>query len=479
MLRHASGYSSRPFWCPSLNSLDVPILTAADARGLAAVCGSSQVLLSTAGPFARYGDAVLEAALQERTHYADITGELTWVARNARRQGPAAAAAGVKLVHCCGYDSVPSDLGALMMADWCSRQLGCGIDTMYTLVTEGLGGFSGGSITSLADMPDQEAQLWGPAAAAGPGAGASRSSSGSGGAGPGGEGSAGGGGEWAALQADPYYLAVALGGSRGSDRPPGLQARYLPAARTWAAPWLMEGINSRVVHASNALLAQQQQQLQQQQQQQQSESVMAVAGSVAVGGATGRYAGASSQSAGTRPAAAAVGGGAGAGAGGGGGGAYGRDFKYVEMLAIGGLVGASLISAASQLGAAAVERPETRQALKSLLPPGSGPPRLVREMGFWKHELVAVTEEATPRVVRGVCGDRRDPGYWSTSRMLLETGLALALDSQQLAADPRVLSGGVLTPAAACGLALLERLRRAGFRFEVTGVEGLAPAAAR
>lgn len=83
---------------------------------------------------------------------------------------------------------------------------------MYTLVTEGLGGFSGGSITSLADMPDQEAQLWGPAAAAGPGAGASRSSSGSGGAGPGGEGSAGGGGEWAALQADPYYLAVALGG---------------------------------------------------------------------------------------------------------------------------------------------------------------------------------------------------------------------------------------------------------------------------
>ena len=46
------------------------------------------------------------------------------MARNARRQGPAAAAAGVKLVHCCGYDSVPSDLGALMMADWCSRQLG-------------------------------------------------------------------------------------------------------------------------------------------------------------------------------------------------------------------------------------------------------------------------------------------------------------------------------------------------------------------
>lgn len=100
MLRHASGYSSRPFWCPSLNSLvlasppplhqlsprqthasshaqDVPILTAADARGLAAVCGSSQVLLSTAGPFARYGDAVLEAALQERTHYADITGGLS------------------------------------------------------------------------------------------------------------------------------------------------------------------------------------------------------------------------------------------------------------------------------------------------------------------------------------------------------------------------------------------------------------------
>ncbi len=71
--------------------------------------------------------------------------------------------------------------------------------------------------------------------------------------------------------------------------------------------------------------------------------------------------------------------------------------------------------------------------------------------------------------------DKRDGGYWSTSRMLLETGLALVLDSAQLAADPRMARGGVLSPAAACGPVLLDRLRAAGFTFEVTDVEGGEP----
>ena len=76
----------------------------------------------------------------------------------------------------------------------------------------------------------------------------------------------------------------------------------------------------------------------------------------------------------------------------------------------------------------------------SLLPPGSGPPRLVREMGFWKHELVAVTEEATPRVVRGVCGVSR--GRWAQDcEALLLAAIAPRLtDGCTLSAPPLALA---------------------------------------
>ncbi|PNH07171.1 hypothetical protein TSOC_006386 [Tetrabaena socialis] len=121
---------------------------------------------------------------------------------------------------------------------------------------------------------------------------------------------------------------------------------------------------------------------------------------------------------------------------------------------------------------------KVRSELAKINPACQGPSEELRRTGFWRMDLVAVTEEATPRVVRGWCGDRRDAGYWSTSRMLLETGLCLVLDAPRLAADPRLRTGGVLTPAAACGDVLLERLRAAGFTFEVTGVDGAAGAGA-
>jgi short subunit dehydrogenase-like uncharacterized protein len=60
-------------------------------------------------------------------------------------------------------------------------------------------------------------------------------------------------------------------------------------------------------------------------------------------------------------------------------------------------------------------------------------------------------------------------GYWSTSRMILEAGLALALDADKIAATGECRAGGVLTPASAAGMVLLERLRGAGLTFRVDG----------
>ena len=95
--------------------------------------------------------------------------------------------------------------------------------------------------------------------------------------------------------------------------------------------------------------------------------------------------------------------------------------------------------------------------------------------GFWYHDLYALSEEAPgvkPTLVKGVCGDaHRDPGYWGTSRMVLEAGLCLALDGDKLD-GAGCAQAGVLTAAAAMGPVLLGRLRAAGMTWEVTSVDG-------
>jgi short subunit dehydrogenase-like uncharacterized protein len=66
------------------------------------------------------------------------------------------------------------------------------------------------------------------------------------------------------------------------------------------------------------------------------------------------------------------------------------------------------------------------------------------------------------QAVRGLVADQRDPGYGSTSVMLSESALCLALDGAQLQCE-----GGILTPASAMGMRLVERLRAAGMTFEI------------
>jgi short subunit dehydrogenase-like uncharacterized protein len=104
--------------------------------------------------------------------------------------------------------------------------------------------------------------------------------------------------------------------------------------------------------------------------------------------------------------------------------------------------------------------PVTRPLVVKRLPsPGEGPSKEARDRGFFKTRLVALNDGQT---VRGLVADQRDPGYGSTAVMLSESALCLAFDGVELHSD-----GGILTPASAMGMRLVERLRRAGMTFEI------------
>ena len=104
------------------------ILEADSARPetVEAAVSRARVVLSTAGPFAAYGNAVVDACVQHRAHYVDITGETPWVADVIARHHVQAAADGTRIIPFSGFDSVPSDLGSLLVVEHLrSRGTGC------------------------------------------------------------------------------------------------------------------------------------------------------------------------------------------------------------------------------------------------------------------------------------------------------------------------------------------------------------------
>ncbi|MBB2922728.1 trans-acting enoyl reductase family protein [Cellulomonas cellasea] len=194
------------------------VADAHDPQSLAALAGGARVVVTTVGPYARHGLALVEACARAGTHYADLTGEVLFVREAADRFDAVARGSGARLVHACGYDSVPSDLGVLLLHRRSAAD-DAGTLTEARLVATARGGFSGGTVESMRGVvaealrsPDARRVL-----------------------------------------ADPFSLspdrAAETSVPQPSDAPP---PRRGPGGR-WTAPFLMASFNSRVVRRSNAL----------------------------------------------------------------------------------------------------------------------------------------------------------------------------------------------------------------------------------
>ncbi len=133
-------------------------LVVADATDDAAVrdlAASAHVVLTTVGPYARYGHALAHACATAGTDYVDLTGEVLFARASADANHEPARSTGARIVHSCGFDSVPSDLGVHVLHERV-RADGAGELTDTTLVvTRMRGGISGGTIDSLRNQLDE------------------------------------------------------------------------------------------------------------------------------------------------------------------------------------------------------------------------------------------------------------------------------------------------------------------------------------
>jgi short subunit dehydrogenase-like uncharacterized protein len=125
----------------------VLVAESTDPGSVDAAVGRTRIVLNTAGPFAVFGGPVVDACVRLGTHYVDITGETVWVRDLIDRYHDRAAAAGTRIIPCCGFDSVPSDLGSYLMATHIRRSLGVGCTAVKTYF-QMLGGFNGGTVAT-------------------------------------------------------------------------------------------------------------------------------------------------------------------------------------------------------------------------------------------------------------------------------------------------------------------------------------------
>jgi short subunit dehydrogenase-like uncharacterized protein len=129
---------------------DVIVADADDGDAIDQLVASARVLLTTAGPFARYGEAIVRSCASRGVDYVDITGETPWVRRMIDRYEAKAIASGAKIVPFCGFDSVPSDIGTHLLVEYFRSQ---GKTTRSVRAFQrAQGGVNGGTIASMTNM---------------------------------------------------------------------------------------------------------------------------------------------------------------------------------------------------------------------------------------------------------------------------------------------------------------------------------------
>ena len=349
---------------------DLPMLVAdsSDEASLAALCGKASVIISTVGPYALYGELLVKCCAESGTDYCDLTGEPQWIRRMIQRYEAAAIESGARIVHSCGFDSIPSDLGVMFLQNESMKQFGAYCPKVKMRVKATRGGASGGTIASGINLYKEEAKD--PALR---------------------------------LEMKDYY-SICPPDHQFSAEQHSVELEYDEDFNAWSGPFIMAGINTRIVLRSNAIRR---------------------------------------------------------------GGSYSAEFQYDEGTLTGpgakGRKSAKRLAFGTALAPKLLANGFVRSILtKFVLPkPGEGPSPAEQVAGYYDLRFVGVTK-TNQKIRVKVTGDR-DPGYGSTAKMLSQAALSLHRD-----VDKSVVGGGFWTPATVFDDKLLNRLRSfAGMTFDL------------
>jgi short subunit dehydrogenase-like uncharacterized protein len=204
---------------PRARELPIVLGDGGDRASLDRVAVDARVVCSTVGPYAVHGRQLVGACVEAGTDYCDLTGEPQFVRAMIDEHHERARATGARIVHCCGFDSIPSDLGTLMLQDLAREAFESRCVEVKCFAGEQRGGTSGGTAASMIEVADEAAR--------------DRSVR--------------------RLLADPYALDPNRG-ERGPDGPDQRGVRWDADLGMWTGPFLMAAINTRVVRRTNALL---------------------------------------------------------------------------------------------------------------------------------------------------------------------------------------------------------------------------------
>ena len=314
------------------NYLDenIPIILADsfDESSLVEMVKKTNVVCSTVGPYAKYGSLLVKSCVNNGTNYCDLAGEAQWIRKMIDLYHDKAIDNNVKIVNSCGYDSIPSDIGVYFI----NKNLSKKNLKIKMRVTGTKGGYSGGTYASMQNII-KEASL-------------DR--------------------EVRKSLTNPYGLNP-VGEQKGNDKRDLSSVVYDSEIKSWIAPFLMAGINTRIVRRSNAL---------------------------------SKY-------------------------------KYGKGFKYDESIMTGqGIKGRlnGIMLSIPLIFLAAKPGSLLNKISSFFVPkPGDGPNKKERESGYFSSRFFVFDEESNASVFK-VTGDR-DPGYGSTSKMLAESAVCIAKDN--------------------------------------------------
>ncbi|MBS3747776.1 MAG: saccharopine dehydrogenase NADP-binding domain-containing protein [Wenzhouxiangellaceae bacterium] len=202
------------------NAAGLPLITADshDRASLDSLVQKTRVVCTTVGPYALHGSELVAACCEHGTDYCDLSGEVPWMRNMIDRYAEAAEKSGARIVHCCGFDSIPSDLGVWFLQNAAREKFGKPLERVRLRVKAAKGGLSGGTFASMLNIVEE-----------------SRRDA-----------------ETARVLKNPFALCPP-DARKGPRQPYVSGPKFDAAIGSWMAPFIMAAINTRVVHRANAL----------------------------------------------------------------------------------------------------------------------------------------------------------------------------------------------------------------------------------